>query len=313
MLYGYEGLKRVEVAEAGRGRHRGGRRHRGHGDRRDARRPREARSRCRRSTSTSPRSPCSSPPTSRRSPGARASSSPPASSASGSGKETRTNVAHPGRGDRLARHLQGLRARRAPARDPHRDDAARGLRDGGRASPRSSPRRRTARRSSRWSTWWSTAPRSSSASSPRSSGRARARWSRWSNHGTGRVRLEYRIPSRGPDRLPLGVPHRHPRHRAPQPPLRRLGAAGRATSRTGPPARWWPTATGRTTAYAIDHLQPRGTLFVAARRAGLRGPGRRRERPRQRPRRQHHQGEEADQHARVHLGRGRAPDPAAHR
>ena len=37
---------------------------------------------------------------------------------------------------------------------------------------------------------------------------------------------------------------------------------GRATSPTGPAARWWPTATGKTTAYAIDHLQPRGILFL---------------------------------------------------
>jgi GTP-binding protein len=40
----------------------------------------------------------------------------------------------------------------------------------------SSPTRRTARRSSPWSTWWWTCPTSSSARSPRSWGRARARW-----------------------------------------------------------------------------------------------------------------------------------------
>ena len=42
VLYGYEGLKRVEVPEACRGRHRGGGGHRGDGDRRDHRRSREA-------------------------------------------------------------------------------------------------------------------------------------------------------------------------------------------------------------------------------------------------------------------------------
>ena len=62
------------------------------------------------------------------------------------------------------------------------------------------------------------------------------------NHGTGRVRLEYRLPSRGLIGYRIGVPHRHARHRAPQPPLRRLCAvAGRH-----PPPRqrraWSPTA-----------------------------------------------------------------------
>src|SRR5437016_1942001 len=38
----------------------------------------------------------------------------------------------PRRGDRFARHLPRLRSRRAPARDPHRDDAARGVRARGR-------------------------------------------------------------------------------------------------------------------------------------------------------------------------------------
>ena len=48
---------------------------------------------------------------------------------------------HPGGGDRLARHVPRLGPRRAPARHPDRDHAARGLRAGGRRSPRSSPAR----------------------------------------------------------------------------------------------------------------------------------------------------------------------------
>ena len=63
---------------------------------------------------------------------------------------------HPRRGDRLAGHVQGLRPRRAPARDPHRDDAARGLRDGGRQARDHHARGSTARHSSRWSTSSST-------------------------------------------------------------------------------------------------------------------------------------------------------------
>ena len=53
------------------------------------------------------------------------------------------------------------------------------------------------------------------------------------NHGTGRVRLEFRIPSRGPHRLPQPVPHGHARHRPAQPPVRRLRAVdGRHPHRT---------------------------------------------------------------------------------
>src|SRR3989449_1016776 len=46
-------------------------------------------------------------------------------------RETRQRR-RPRRGDRFARHLPRLRSRRAPARDPHRDDAARGVRARGR-------------------------------------------------------------------------------------------------------------------------------------------------------------------------------------
>jgi GTP-binding protein len=117
------------------------------------------------------------------------------------------------------------------------------------------------------------------------------------NHGTGRVRLEYRLPSRGligyrseflTDTRGTGllnhlfdgyaewqgdIPHR---------------ANGALVS----------DRSNRTTAYAIDHLQPRGVLFCVGRarlstRARSSGA-----QPRQRSRRQHHQGKEADQHAR---------------
>ena len=62
------------------------------------------------------------------------------------------------------------------------------------------------------------------------------------NHGTGPRAARVPHPGAGADRLPLGVPHRHARHRAPEPPVRRLGAVARATSRAGPPARSSPTA-----------------------------------------------------------------------
>ena len=44
------------------------------------------------------------------------------------------------------------------------------------------------------------------------------------NHGTGWVRLDFVVPSRGPDRLPHAVPVRHPRHRHRPPRLRGLRA-----------------------------------------------------------------------------------------
>ena len=175
VLYGYEGLKRVEIPEAERGRHRGRRRHRERW--RSARR------------SPTPRSRVALPVMHIDEPTVAMLFSSNVSPFAGREgkfvtstqlrerlwKEQRSNVAHPGRGDRLARHLPGLRARRAPARDPDRDDAARGLRARGRQARDHHARTRTARRSSRWSTWSSTCPRSSSASSPRSSGPARAR------------------------------------------------------------------------------------------------------------------------------------------
>ncbi len=50
------------------------------------------------------------------------------------------------------------------------------------------------------------------------------------NHGSGRVRLEFRIPDARADRLPLAVPHRHQGHRHHEPPVCRLGAVARPDS-----------------------------------------------------------------------------------
>jgi GTP-binding protein TypA/BipA len=47
------------------------------------------------------------------------------------------------------------------------------------------------------------------------------------NHGTGWVRLDYRVPARGPDRVPHRVPDRDPWDRDHPPRLRRLRAVGR--------------------------------------------------------------------------------------
>ena len=84
VLYGYEGLKRVEIAEASAGDLVAIAGIECDRDRRDGGRRRGARWRCRSSASTSRRCRCSSRPTSRRSPARRGASSPRRSSATGS-------------------------------------------------------------------------------------------------------------------------------------------------------------------------------------------------------------------------------------
>ena len=130
------------------------------------------------------------------------------------------------------------------------------------------------------------------------------------NHGSGRVRLEFRIPTRGligfrsqflTDTKGTGI-------------MNHLFAGWEPWH--GPiPAR----ATGAlvadrpgiATAYAIYNLQERGEIFIAPGTPGLRRDDHRRERPQQRHRRQRHEGEEADEHARLHGRRGDPAGPAA--
>ena len=139
-------------------------------------------------------------------------------------------------------------------------------------------------------------------------GTRRGQMVKMTNHGTGRVRLEYRIPARGligyrseflTDTRGTGLLNHLFDGWAPwhgDIPRRTTGAL--VADREG-----------RATGYAIDHLQPRGTFFVRPGRSGLRGPGRRRARPRERPRRERDEGEEAHQHAGVHVRRGHPPAP----
>ncbi len=139
----------------------------------------------------------------------------------------------------------------------------------------------------------------------------KGRMSNMVNHGTGRVRLEFRIPSRGligfrsqflTDTRGTGllnhlfdgyeaVAGRHP-----APHDRR---AGRGPRREG------------------DGLRDRARAGARrdvrrARRQRLRGHGGRRERARAGHRRQHHEGEEAHQHALVDLGGGGAAPAGPH-
>ncbi len=147
----------------------------------------------------------------------------------------------------------------------------------------------------------STCPRSTWARSPSCWRCARADGS-MSNHGTGWVRMEFHVPSRGligfrteflTDTRGTGIAQ--PRVRRVRG-LRRRDAgpahrvAGRRPGRQGDPVR---------------HVQPAGTRHDAGRadHRGVRGNDRRRELAGRRHGRQHHQGEEAHQHAVVHRRR----------
>ena len=130
------------------------------------------------------------------------------------------------------------------------------------------------------------------------------------NHGSGRVRLEFRIPTRGligfrsqflTDTKGTGIMNHL---------FAGLGAVARADPVARRPGRWWPTARASRPPSRSQPAGARRDLHRAA-AAGLRGHDHRRERAGERPRRQRHQGEEADQHARVVGRRGHPADPAA--
>ena len=130
------------------------------------------------------------------------------------------------------------------------------------------------------------------------------------NHGTGWVRLEYLVPGARPDRVPHGVPHRDARHRDPPPRLRPLRALVRRAAHAAERlARGGPAGPD----HGVRDLEPPGARD-ALRGAGgrrLRGDDRRRERALRGHGRERDQGEEADEHARLELGRAGAADPAA--
>ena len=130
------------------------------------------------------------------------------------------------------------------------------------------------------------------------------------NHGSGRVRLEFRIPARGligfrsqflTETKGTGIMNHlfagwEPWHGA---------IASRATGALV------ADRAGVATAYAIWNLQERGEIFIEPGDAGLRGHDHRRERARERHGRERHEGKEADEHARVDGRRSRPPDSAA--
>ena len=142
------------------------------------------------------------------------------------------------------------------------------------------------------------------------SGARRGVMTKMVNHGSGRVRLEFRIPARGligfrsqfvADTKGTGIMNHlfagwEPWHGAI--PSRTTGAL--VADRIG-----------MATAYALYNLQERGEIFVEPQTAGLRRHDRRREFASERHGRQRYEGEEADEHARVDRRRSHSPDSAA--
>ncbi len=126
------------------------------------------------------------------------------------------------------------------------------------------------------------------------------------NHGSGRVRLEFQVPTRGL----IGV-------------RTELMTDTRGTAVMNSLLEGWvdwqgdiprrttgvlvADRTGDTTAYALSHMEDRGELFVGAGHRGLRGDDRGRERAARGHGRERHEAEEAHQHARLHRRRGDPP------
>ena len=111
-----------------------------------------------------------------------------------------------------------------------------------------------------------------------------------------------------PHRHPHRAHDRHPRHRGHEQPASRASSSGRARSPRRPTGVLVADRTGETTAYTLNHMEERGELFIGPGTVGLRGHDRGRERAPRGHGRQHHQGEEADQHARLDRRRGDPPD-----
>ena len=112
----------------------------------------------------------------------------------------------------------------------------------------------------------------------------------------GRTIVTFECPSRGLIGFRSLLHDRHPRHRAAAPAPPRAGCRGPATCPTHAAAPWSPTGIGQTTGYALDKLQLSGAVLRRSRRAGLRGHGRRRVRPRGRDGRQRRAAEGEEQH-----------------
>ena len=124
-------------------------------------------------------------------------------------KEALTNVSIRRRADRHARRLQGLGPRRAAARDPDRDDAPRGLRAVGRQARGDHPPRRRRHAARADGAAGDRLPGGYIGVVTQQMGVRKGRMTKMINHGSGRVRIEFRVPSRGLIGFRSRVPHRH--------------------------------------------------------------------------------------------------------
>ena len=240
----------------------------------------------------------------------KASTSPPRSFATPVERERRGTSASAWT-RRTRRHLPRCPPWRAPAGDPHRDHAgARVSRSGGGQAEIITSRKTGTHAGADGIPWWSISRKSTSAPSRRKSAPAQAPRVKRVHHGTGRVRLsrnthpvcgssayrtEFLADTRGTgsqirsrwDEWQGDIAHRQ-------------NGALVADRRQD-----------RTTGYATDNLQARGVRFL--------GPASRCTRAwwvggnsRDNDLTSTHQGKEADQNARVHLGRRREAQAAAH-
>ncbi len=124
----------------------------------------------------------------------------------------------------------------------------------------------------------------------------KGRMDNMSNHGSGWVRMEFVVPSRGLIGFRTefltqtrGTGIAHSIHEGHEPWF------GQLTTRNN--GSLVADRSGSVTAFAMTNLQERGVLFVEPGTEVVRGHDRRRELPLRRHGRQHHQGEEAHQHA----------------
>ena len=205
----------------------------------------------------------------------------------------------PRRADRHARADEGRRPRRAAAVDPHRDDAPRGLRAAGLAAGHRHQGDRTAQIVEPVEELVIDVPEDHQGIVIAQVGERKGVMTKMVNNGSGRVRLEFRIPARGligfrsqfmTDTKGTGIMNHifsswEPWHGA-IPVARQRRARRRPRGRGDRPTR---SSTCRSAA--------RSSSIRASH--GLRGHDHRRELAAERHGRQRHEGKEADQHARV--------------
>ena len=130
-------------------------------------------------------------------------------------------------------------------------------------------------------------------------GQRKGKMDKMINHGSGRVRLEFHVPSRGLIGLRSEM-LTDTRGTAIMNSLFHGYIEWQGDIPSRPTGSLVADRSGKTTGHAIFNLQERGEMFIEPGYGGLRRHDRRRKRPRCGSERQHRQGKEAHQHARLH-------------